>query len=300
MPIRETALLWRLADARWAELGAKSPVLAPAITLQRRLVRLLVDASAGLDDVTPLTVSSESIRDKRLRGLPAMRNERVTIPANLKEILPPICRALAEGGAGDSARHIEHALLDKTLDADSLLGVSLARDRKAIRTSSLHMGFSPDLVWLIGELGSCSLANRLQELLTARAPVSADEWNRGYCPFCGSWPAFIETRDRARTLRCSFCAQGWELLSRRCLYCGNAESSFVIAAPQQHLPERCIELCARCGCYTKVLELRAPTLFPLVALEDLATMDLDHAAMEKDYHRPDLPDLDAIEPIRSC
>ena len=45
-----------------------------------------------------------------------------------------------------------------SIDADSLLGVSLARNQKAIRTSALHMGFSPDLVWLIGELGSAPLA----------------------------------------------------------------------------------------------------------------------------------------------
>ena len=47
-----------------------------------------------------------------------------------------------------------------------------------------------------------------------------------------------------------------------------------------------------------VLELEAPTPFPLVAVEDLATLDLDRGAMERGYRRPDLYDLDKIEPFQ--
>ena len=85
------------------------------------------------------------------RGLPALRNEAVAIPPGLKAILLPLCTALAECGAGESALHIRDAIAANGIDADSLLGVSLARNQKAIRTSALHMGFSPDLVWLIGD-----------------------------------------------------------------------------------------------------------------------------------------------------
>jgi hypothetical protein len=173
------------------------------------------------------------------------------------------------------------------------------------------MGFSPDLVWLIGELGSAPLAHQLSAGLKAGTTTdlrgaggvrSADlqvglgPWDRGYCPFCGSWPACIEAHGGARTLRCSYCALGWSLQSSRCVYCGNPGDDFVAAAPDVSRPERRVELCARCSGYTKVIEVREPTPFPLLAIEDLATMHLDQGAMNRGYRRPELFDLDTIEP----
>jgi hypothetical protein len=162
--------LWRLATAQWAEITANSPDLVPAVTLQRRLLRLMLDASAALDETVPATFTAESTREKWRRGLPALWNEAITIPAGLKDFLLPLCAALAECGAGESAIRIRDAIAAHHIDADSLLSVSLARNRKAIRTSALHMGFSPDLVWLIGELGSAPLAHHLQHRVVGSVP----------------------------------------------------------------------------------------------------------------------------------
>ncbi|MSO56735.1 MAG: formate dehydrogenase accessory protein FdhE [Acidobacteria bacterium] len=300
--------LWQRATARWAEIGAISPDLAPAVALQQRLVRLILDAADRLSQALPSTLTPASVEDKWRRSLPALRNEYVPIPDSLKETLPSFCGALAEAGAGDSALHIRDALLHGHIDRGSLLSVSLARNQKAIRTSALHMGFSPDLVWLIGELASSPLAHHLQTQLmgllgsdprTGTGVRPQDGWDRGYCPFCGSWPAFIESQGGSHALRCSFCALAWTLSALRCIYCGNAGDDFVSAAPDVNRPQRRVQLCAACGCYTKVIEVAEATPFPLIAIEDLSTMDLDRGAMGRDYRRPSLQDLDAIEPLKS-
>jgi FdhE protein len=290
--------LWRRATARWAEIGAISPDLGPAVALQQRLVRLILDAADRLDQAVPVTLTPASLEEKWRRALPALRNEPVPIPDRLKDTLPSFCDALAEGGAGDSALHIRDALLHGQIDGGSLLSVSLARNQKAIRTSALHMGFSPDLVWLIGELASSPLAHHLQTHLLAGLQVGRDDWDHGYCPFCGSWPAFIESQAGAHVLRCSFCALAWALRSLRCIYCGNSGHDFISAAPDVTHPQRRVQLCAACGSYTKVIEVVEPTPFPLIAIEDLATMDLDRGAMGREYRRPPLYDLDAIEPLK--
>ena len=273
--------------------------------LQQSLVRLTLDATSSLADTPVLPLDAASILGKWQKGLPLLRNEAVPIPPRLKEILQPICTALADAGAGDSALHIGAAIAARSIDADSLLGVSVARNQKAIRTSALHMGFSPDLVWLIGELGSAPLAYHLQHHALGSDPrtgtgVRPQDWHRGYCPFCGSWPAFIEARGGKRALRCSYCALEWALASNSCVYCGNAGSDFVTAAPDVQQPQRRIELCGRCSGYTKVIEVEDPTPFPLLAIHDLATMSLDQGAMDRGYRRPELFDLDAIEPRTSC
>jgi FdhE protein len=281
------------------------PDLAPPIALQQRLLRLMLDASIRLEDVGETPLTAESVGDKWSRGLPALRNAAIPIPPALKDILLPICAALAECGAGESALHIRDAIAAHGIDADSLLSVSLSRNQKAIRTSALHMGFSPDLVWLIGELGSAPLAHKLSSIVHRRSSIDDgrstidDLWDRGYCPCCGSWPTLIEARDAAHTLRCSYCALGWTLSSQRCVYCGHAGEEFVTAAPDVRAPERRVELCGRCSGYTKVIDVQDPTPFPLLAIADLATIELDQGAMDRGYRRPELFDLDTIEPRTS-
>jgi len=308
-----TEELWQLALAKWAGIAHNFPDLAPALTLQQAMLRLLLDAREGLDDSrAPLPdTTPPAILEKWARGVPAIRNEAVLIPAALVAVLPALCDVLAQGGAGDSAAHIGQALASGEIDGGSLLRVSLARNRKAIRTSSLHHGFSPDLVWVIGELGSAPLAHYLQTrwLEVPELKAAIGKWDRGYCPCCGSWPALIESLARLepRTqnpepgtfdcgLRCSYCAATWKLSSDRCVYCANGDDRFVVAAPDVDRPDRRIELCGACGGYTKVVTAEALTPFPLIAIEDLATMDLDEGAMARGYHRPDLFDLDTIEP----
>ena len=264
------------------------------MALQQQLIRLTLDALAQIDARLPPTLTRVAVQEKWRRGVPALRSENLTIPGSLKEVLPSIATILAEGGAGDSAQHIRDALLHGDIDAGSLLRVSAARDLKALRTSALHMGFSPDLLWLIGELGSAPLAHDLQQQIMQL--VDPADWDRGYCPCCGSWPVLIEASAGSRTLRCSYCALGWMRQTRGCLYCGNGGADFVVAAPDPARAERRVELCARCGSYTKVMQSASAIPFPLLAIEDLATLDLDRAAMERQYRRPDLPDLGAIAP----
>jgi formate dehydrogenase formation protein len=293
--------LRQLASSKSAEIAEKRPDLKPALALQGGILQLLMVAGERLDDSAARAVrelTPDLILAKWTRGVPAFRGVAVVFPSALKDMLTELCEVLVQGGAGDSAIHIKDALSKGEMNAESLLRVSFARNEKAIRTSSIHMGMAPDLVWLLGELGSSVLAHRLQSALLNSPELhnSVRDWDRGYCPCCGSWPALVELVNGARVLRCSFCAASWELTSYRCIYCGNADNRFVAAAPDMAHQDRRLELCGACGSYTKAIEVSSLTPFPLIAIEDLATMDLDEGAMGREYSRPPLFDLDAIDP----
>jgi formate dehydrogenase accessory protein FdhE len=152
---------------------------------------------------------------------------------------------------------------------------------------------SPDIAWLVAELASAPFAYLLQTqaLSSPGAAESLRAWDRGYCPACGSWPAVGEAIAGRQSLRCSFCAAGWEVSSYRCIYCSHDGESLITAAPDVTQPGRRLQMCNACGGYLKVLELAAPTEFPLVAVEDLASMDLDMMAIERKYMRPALPEI---------
>ncbi len=242
---------------------------------------------------------------KLSRGVPAIAGEPIPLPVPvLTQSLIKLGRELAGSGGREAAEHIVTAIESGTLDAGSLLAASLGRDQDAIRSGAVHRGLSPDLVWLVSELAVGPFVHRLQHTLFVASgrihspaesndPVGAalDDWNHGYCPACGSWPAMAEVVDGHRTLRCSFCAAAWELTSYACIYCGTDGEPFVTAAPDETRKDRRVEVCSGCGNYLKSVDMASLSPFPVLSVGDLETMDLDVAAMEHGYARPTMRDF---------
>lgn len=287
------------AQLRWKQVLADRPDLTPAVELQRRLLGIVIDLAGAVAGTRPprLSLPPRYLAAKLARGVPALAGEPIPLPvALLKRSLTDLCAQLASGGAGDIAAHIREAIDRGNIEAGSLLTASLSRDQAAIRAGASHRGLAPDLVWLVAELAVGPLACALQRMLFAnttsddlRSALAA--WNRGYCPACGSWPALAEVVGGHRTLRCSFCATAWELPTYSCVYCEESGKAFVTAAPNEERKDRRLEVCSACGFYLKTVDLADLSPFPLLAIADLETMDLDMAAMEHGYARPPLKDF---------
>jgi formate dehydrogenase maturation protein FdhE len=56
-------------------------------------------------------------------------------------------------------------------------------------------------------------------------------------------------------------------------------------------PHLRVEICGGCGGYLKTVDVAELSPFPLLAIADLETMELDMMAMEKSYRRPPLMDF---------
>lgn len=297
-PLSREELL-KSAQLRWTQILADRPDLTPAVELQHRLLGIVIDLAGAVAGTRPprLSLPPRYLAAKLARGVPALAGEPIPLPvALLKTSLTDLCAQLASGGAGDIATHIHEAIDSGSIEAGSLLAASLSRDQAAIRTGASHRGLAPDLVWLVAELAVGPVACALQRTLFAdttsddlRSALAA--WNRGYCPACGSWPALAEVVGGHRTLRCSFCATAWEPTTYSCVYCDEGGKSFVTAAPNEDRKDRRVEICGGCGCYLKAVDLPELSPFPLLAIADLETMDLDVAAMEHGYARPPLKDF---------
>jgi FdhE protein len=288
-----------ISGRRWDDLRLARPDLAPAVELQQRLLAIVLHAARTLDAgrLPRLSLPPKYLAAKLGRGVPILAGEPIPVPVGLLQTsLLNLCDALAAGGAGESADHIKAAITANTMDAGSLLTASLARDQQAIRTGAEHRGLAPDLVWLLAELATSPFAHALQvALLSPRQDAAGDvladamrAWNHGHCAVCGSWPALAEVADSHRVLRCSFCAAGWELNEYCCIYCGEHGEPFVTAAPDDERKDRRLEICGACQGYLKTIDVAGISPFPLVAITDMESMDLDLAAMEHGYSRPPL------------
>jgi FdhE protein len=296
------------AERRWQALVAAKPDLQPAVSLQRRLLTYVVDLTGTIaaGRLPRLSLPAKYVAAKLSRGVPALAGEPIPLPAPLlKPALIKFCAELAAGGAGEPARHIAETIEAGRIDAGSLLTASLARDQEAIRTGATHLGLAPDLAWLVAELAVGPVAHLLQRSLFA-TPVLGDrgasagplaqalaEWNKGYCPACGSWPAVAEVVEGHRLLRCAFCAATWERTIYACVYCDEQGDAFITAAPDEERNDRRTELCQSCGAYLKAIDTTEISPFPLVAIADMETMDLDLAAMDHHYGRPPLKEFRA-------
>ena len=296
--IPDPEALVRRAEARWADIAAARPDLATAIAVQRPMVLRTIRAVDRLRLEPPaLDLAPQRVVAKLDAGEPLIRGEAAALPVPLlAPLVLEACDDLAAGGAGDVARRVRGCIDAGRVDMGSLLAASLDRNQHAIRVKALHEGIAPDVLWLAAELAAGPAAHVAARTLLAAettgggAAGARDRWPHGYCPACGSWPAFAEACDGKGALRCSFCGLDWPARPGRCTYCQAADPGPAWAKTSPGAADRAA-LCNECGGYLQWLEPAAPTPFELLAIEDLASSPVDALAAGRGFGRPPMPDL---------
>ena len=113
-------------------------------------------------------------------------------------------------------------------------------------------------------------------------------WVEGYCPVCGSLPAFAEVRgiERNRYFRCGRCGGEWHARALYCPYCAMSDHDQLVAlVPEKGGTNAVIDACQRCLGYVKTFTRLQGCSPGAVMLEDLASVDLDVAAIEHGFAR---------------
>jgi FdhE protein len=117
-------------------------------------------------------------------------------------------------------------------------------------------------------------------------------WVEGYCPVCGSLPAFAEVRgiERNRYFRCGRCGGEWHARALNCPYCAMSDHDELVSlVPEKGDSNAVIDACQRCLGYVKTFTRLQGCSPGAVMLEDLASVDLDVAAIEHGFARPPSP-----------
>lgn len=290
----ELAARRQRADARWTVLTAQAPHLARALALQRRTLGTQFDLlQAVAPRVAEAPVPSEtSVLNRLIDGLPLLGANIGPLPV---EVLTPVMvelgAAITTATGYAAARRAADALASGTVDPAQLLALVYQRDQESVRELATGHALVVDMLWLLGDLVVAPIAH-LQQRVALRdgepeSPVreALEHWNHGYCPACGSWPALAEFFCGERLLRCAFCACTWRQAVDRCVYCQERGENFATIVPDRQHPGRRLELCRTCGGFLKTLDVELLTPFPLVSIEDLASSDLDQAALHHGFKR---------------
>lgn len=122
---------------------------------------------------------------------------------------------------------------------------------------------------------------RCAEALLQRNDFSA--WHYGYCPFCGWEPDFsVITPAADRRLICGRCLAQWAFPTLTCPFCANDDRSLITSFATRDGRYR-VYACDSCKRYLKAYDARHTARPVMVAVDTIATLPLDAAAMQRGY-----------------
>nr|MDQ3043673.1 formate dehydrogenase accessory protein FdhE [Chloroflexota bacterium] len=201
---------------------------------------------------------------------------------------------LASAGEGEGLEAAALAALSDLphLPALELIAAAIAQDADQIDTLAMGLGVDGDALAVVAHLAALPLLLACGRGLSARIPAL---WRAGSCPICGAWPAVAEVRglERVRHLRCGRCGGDWVQTAAGCLFCGTTDHEQLGSlVPETGAEARRVETCIHCRGYVKAIATIRPWTAGGVALADLASVELDLAAIEHDYARPAGPAFD--------
>jgi FdhE protein len=178
-------------------------------------------------------------------------------------------------------------LRGRRVDALALIEAAIVRDHASTEALAAAAGVDAHAFEVIGQLAATPLLHACARRYEAQIPSA---WMQGYCPVCSAWPALTELRglERNRRLRCGRCAADWPLPVLHCAFCGELHHDQLgTLSPEGEAQTRRVDVCRTCKGYLKTFTTLRPMSLRLLAMTDLATVDLDLIAQEREYTRPE-------------
>lgn len=202
----------------------------------------------------------------------------------IRRLLDRVIRAASRSGSPKMSS-LEGAL-HGDLDVVEAFAASLRQDNGRIAALAAASGVDAEALQAVVALLPVPFLQACNRRLSSAVPAS---WTEGYCPVCASWPAFVEVRgiERSRYYRCGRCGGEWHASVLHCPYCStNDHGQLTTFVPQSGSTHAVVEACRRCLGYVKTFTKLQGCPPAAVMLEDLASVELDVAALEQGCTRP--------------
>jgi len=190
---------------------------------------------------------------------------------------PLLCRAQVRVD-GRTVRTWVRRLLDlapqvnggrRDMDGLALLAAAVCQDDARSDALAAAAGADAQAVRVVGQMAAVPLLQACARGLASQIPAS---WWEGYCPVCGR------------------CGTGWAIPLLRCVFCDEIQhDNLAYLAPEEGEQTRRVEVCQTCKGYLKGVTTVRPSAAWSILIDDLMTVHLDVAALERGYRRPERP-----------
>lgn len=214
---------------------------------------------------------------------PLLAGAAVTVPIPAAERLRRRLVRTAAASRAPKLAAISRALGGR--DVVALFAASLRQDQDDAANVAAESGVDAEAFGAVAALLAVPFLHACRRQWAARLPES---WVEGWCPVCGSWPAFTEVRgiERTRHHRCGRCGSEWHARLLHCPYCATADHESLATLAPEASSNASIEACRRCRGYVKTFTRLQRCPPESVLFEDMTTVDLDVAAIEHGFARP--------------
>ncbi|MBV9579395.1 MAG: formate dehydrogenase accessory protein FdhE [Chloroflexi bacterium] len=296
MPAALPPTLQQLLDRRLAVLRQAHPDLDDALSLQHAIISTQL-AAPRPPELSAFPLPRQQVVARLEEGVPLLHEQPAAVDLHFAaDLFSRLLNALLEretASATDSpntgAEPLIAAATTGRLDPESLFGEAFVQHTDHIGQIAHAADLEPDRLsavatWAVAPILR-AYASRLQPLLAQADAV----WERGYCPICGGWPLLAEMPEgeRAPSLRCAACASAWAVQRPMCPYCGNTDAQTTLKTLTLDGQARFHALlCDRCTGYLKAGRTFESPPAELLAVDDVASLHLDLAAIERGYRRP--------------
>jgi hypothetical protein len=266
-----------LAELR--ALKVRLPDLAPAVDMQIELVDLQRRIQLRVSTPSPVPVAE---RQTRLhQGRRALELGDLPIEwADAGLAARQTADILHRHDVLDSADHRDLvAVVREGADLAPLVAAWYAETAQGPHTATTAI--RPPMLDDVLQLALRPFFGRAVEV--AERGVDLGDWQRPWCPFCGASPDFaVYVDDDRRQLICSRCVGRWDWEAVACPWCPNRDRRKL---PNFTSGDRRYRLCACDGCrrYLKAYNAKGATRPVMPAVDSIATLPLDAAAVQRGY-----------------
>jgi FdhE protein len=267
------------------QLKLSQPELASAIDMQLALVEMQRRVQ-GRVPLPRIAVDPAWARAQQAAGRPLVRfadiplewsDFRLTLRQTADILLrfealerPDHARIVALARDGNALEPLVSAWYDATS------GVEPGTDTKNRPETDAPPGLDQVLV-----LALRPFLARCAESLTPQVDLAS--WNHGHCPICG-WEAdfAVITPGADRRLFCGRCVAQWAFAPLTCPFCANDDRALITSFATRDGRYR-VYACDVCRRYLKAYDARHAQRPVMVAVDTIATLPLDAAAMQRGY-----------------
>ena len=269
------------ATSRLDELIRTRPAIAgPARAMRDVLTRLFAELVADV----PAAIAPEIAQARLTEGTPLLRGEPVAGPEALRQSWAQVAAALEPHRHSAAVKALAQAAKNGALDPSGLLADALGGRSEVIGEKAESLGLDASLAATILRLAALPV---LAPSAPALGSLARDAgWNRGYCPICGSWPLLGEYRglEQTRFLRCGLCAGSWAFSRMQCPFCNEQDYRKLGYLHVEEEQDRWrAATCDSCQGYVKMVSSLDALSWPLLLVQDVATLHLDLVAADRGF-----------------
>lgn len=260
------------------ELGRRHPEWAPWLAVMEEV--LSESANAKWDALVPVRTQRQENPVPLLAG--------VTLPLDTSLVYrwtQNLFGVAAQRGTAEMSS-LSFAKLSES-NCLSLFEASLGQDRGRLRETAAEFGVDAGAFESVALMISVPF---LQACGRKWGEWKSQSWTEGYCPVCGAWPALAEVRgiERSHYFRCGRCGGGWHATCLLCPFCATTDHNELASlVPEKSDSTGVVNVCKRCLGYVKTFTRLQGASPAMIAVDDLASVDLDVAALEQGYKRPE-------------